>query len=354
MRGEPATFIFVPHSRSLGAKRTHDADRRYNARPFRPVDRGPPSENPRATSPIRRPTRKSCTGCCSRATFSSSRATSASRRRSSISHSLPGRTRRSISAMRCRPRRMAPERHRLIEANLGEGCVAAPLSKYRTYNTRICRPRGLTPEDRETVVSFMTQRIGLKYDLKNVIDMLRYFLPTPPVPVRWRRRMIAFGSGDPTRAICSTMIAEAYGSIRYRSCRRSRGRRGAPPRSRPIHARKSCTSATTRCTRRAISTCRPISKWSSPRWNTGSTTRLWSGRTTVRSRGRVPPSPDQPPRTASRIAARSTSRPSFFSDEVESTAGKAAGRLRMRSSVSSISRSTADGLILSALVRTIW
>jgi hypothetical protein len=45
--------------------------------------------------------------------------------------------------------------------------------------------------------------------------MLRYFLPTPPVPVRWRRRMIAFGSGDPTRAICSSLIAEAFGRIRY-------------------------------------------------------------------------------------------------------------------------------------------
>jgi hypothetical protein len=33
--------------------------------------------------------------------------------------------------------------------------------------------------------------------------------------VRWRRRLIAFGSGDPTRAICSSLIAEAYGQIRY-------------------------------------------------------------------------------------------------------------------------------------------
>ena len=29
------------------------------------------------------------------------------------------------------------ERPRLIEVNLGEGCVAVPLSKYQTYNTRI-------------------------------------------------------------------------------------------------------------------------------------------------------------------------------------------------------------------------
>lgn len=106
-------------------------------------------------------------------------------------------------------------RPRLIEVNLGEGCIAVPLSKYRTYNTRICRANGLTPEDRETVVDFMISKLGLKYDTKNIMDMLRYFFPTPPVPVRWRRRMLAFGSGDPTRAICSSLIAEAYGQIRY-------------------------------------------------------------------------------------------------------------------------------------------
>ena len=51
--------------------------------------------------------------------------------------------------------------------------------------------------------------------MKNIIDLARYLLPTPPVPVSWRRRMIALGSGDPTRAICSTLIAEAYQSIGY-------------------------------------------------------------------------------------------------------------------------------------------
>jgi hypothetical protein len=107
------------------------------------------------------------------------------------------------------------ERPRLIEVNLGEGCVAVPLSKYRTYNTRICRARGLTPEDRDHVVGFMVARLGLKYDLKNILDMLRFFMPAPPIPVRWRRRALAFGSGDPTRAICSSMIAEAYEGIRY-------------------------------------------------------------------------------------------------------------------------------------------
>ncbi|WP_157019275.1 C40 family peptidase [Mesorhizobium xinjiangense] len=107
------------------------------------------------------------------------------------------------------------ERPRLIEVNLGAGCVGVPLSKYSTYNTRICRASGLTPEDRDKVVAFMIGKLGLKYDTRNLFDLLRWFLPTPPVPVRWRRRMIALGSGDPTRAICSSLIAEAYGLIRY-------------------------------------------------------------------------------------------------------------------------------------------
>ena len=103
----------------------------------------------------------------------------------------------------------------LIEANLGEGVVAVPLSKYATYNTRICRPVGLTVADRQKVIDFMVSRIGLKYDTRNIIDLARYLLPTPPVPVRWRRRMIALGSGEPTRAICSTLIAQSFQQVRY-------------------------------------------------------------------------------------------------------------------------------------------
>lgn len=103
----------------------------------------------------------------------------------------------------------------LIEADLTDGVIAVPLSTYRSSNTRICRPVGLTDADREKVVAFMVERIGLQYDLKNIIDLMRYLLPTPPVPVPVRRRMLALGSGDPTRAICSSLIAQAFQSVRY-------------------------------------------------------------------------------------------------------------------------------------------
>ncbi len=103
----------------------------------------------------------------------------------------------------------------LIEVTVADGCIAVPLSKYRKYNTRICRAVGLTDRDRDTVVDFMKASVGRTYDMRNVFDLARYLWPTPPVPIRWRRRMIAFGSGDPTRAICSSLIAEAFGRILY-------------------------------------------------------------------------------------------------------------------------------------------
>jgi hypothetical protein len=103
----------------------------------------------------------------------------------------------------------------LIEVNIGDGCIAVPLSKYELYNTRICRPKGLSDEDRARVIDFMIGSLGKRYDLKNVTDLLRFLVPTPPVPTRWRRRMLAFGSGDPTRAICSSLIAQAFARVRY-------------------------------------------------------------------------------------------------------------------------------------------
>ena len=105
--------------------------------------------------------------------------------------------------------------HCLVEMNLGEGCVTVPLEKYEHYPTRICRPVKLADDDRERVLDFMIKRIGLSYDTRNVIDLARYLMPTIPVPRRIRRRMLSLGSGEPTRAICSTLIAQAFHSVRY-------------------------------------------------------------------------------------------------------------------------------------------
>ena len=106
------------------------------------------------------------------------------------------------------------EPHVLIEANIDEGVVSAPLSKYLHCQTRICRPVGLSDADCEKVCRYASERIGLGYDFKNVIDLMRYLFPWP-VTQRWRRRTIALGSGDASRIICSSLIAQAFDAVRY-------------------------------------------------------------------------------------------------------------------------------------------
>ena len=106
------------------------------------------------------------------------------------------------------------EPHVLIEANVDEGVTTAPLSKYFSFHTRICRPVGLSYEDRYTVCRYAINRVGFGYDTKNILDLMRYLIPLP-VPQRWRRRMIALGSGDPTKMICSALIAQAFDTVRY-------------------------------------------------------------------------------------------------------------------------------------------
>jgi Permuted papain-like amidase enzyme, YaeF/YiiX, C92 family len=106
------------------------------------------------------------------------------------------------------------EPHVLIEAEIGHGVISVPLSKYAKFHTRVCRPVGLTADDLEKVCRYAIDRIGFDYDLKNIIDLARYLMPLP-VPQRWRRRMMALGSGDPTRMICSALIAQAFESVRY-------------------------------------------------------------------------------------------------------------------------------------------
>lgn len=103
----------------------------------------------------------------------------------------------------------------LIDVDVEQGVRRIALSEFAQQHTRICRPRGLSAAVVEQLVGFMRARIGYSYDLKNVMDLARYLLRQPPVPTYLRRRLIALGSGEPTKAICSTLLAQAFESIRY-------------------------------------------------------------------------------------------------------------------------------------------
>ena len=65
------------------------------------------------------------------------------------------------------------------------------------------------------MVRHALSRLGFTYDLQNVWDLVRFMIQKPAVPNRFRRAMVGLGSGEPTRAICSTLIAESFQLINY-------------------------------------------------------------------------------------------------------------------------------------------
>jgi hypothetical protein len=106
-------------------------------------------------------------------------------------------------------------RYLMIEALLEEGVIVSPVSKYLNFNLRVCRPTGLRREDLDIVLDEVIDQLGYPYDLQNVLDLARYFLPFSLVPSRFRRKALQFGSGAPTRVICSSMLAAAFDKVGF-------------------------------------------------------------------------------------------------------------------------------------------
>ena len=157
-----------------------------------------------------------------------------------------------------------PEPDVLIEA-LGEhGVIASPLSKYARFNKRICRPVSLSPEDRDKVIAYAVNSIGTQYAVRHIVDLARYLMPYVPVPVSVRRRLLAFGSGEPTRAICfhfarqCVPLSTLSDSAENRSDDAARTRK-RPTKSRLKCTRRFCTSGMLASSRRATSTSRRTS-----------------------------------------------------------------------------------------------
>jgi permuted papain-like amidase YaeF/Yiix C92 family enzyme len=103
----------------------------------------------------------------------------------------------------------------LLEALVEEGVIVSPLSKYINFNIRVCRPHNLRKDHLQMILDEVIGQLGFTYDLKNVLDLARYFLPVSLVPRRFRRKALQFGSGLPTQVICSSMLAAAFDKVGF-------------------------------------------------------------------------------------------------------------------------------------------
>lgn len=103
----------------------------------------------------------------------------------------------------------------LVEALVEGGVIVSPLSKYLNFNIRVCRPHNLRKDHLRIILDDVLSQLGYMYDLKNVFDLARYFLPVSLVPRRFRRKALHFGSGLPTQVICSSMLAAAFDKVGF-------------------------------------------------------------------------------------------------------------------------------------------
>jgi Permuted papain-like amidase enzyme, YaeF/YiiX, C92 family len=103
----------------------------------------------------------------------------------------------------------------IVEALVEKGVIVSPLVKYVDFNIRICRPIGLRGEDLQAVIDWVLSRIGFRYDNRNFWDLTRYFLPFRMIPEKLRDDALHFGSGRDTETICSSLLAEAFGRIKF-------------------------------------------------------------------------------------------------------------------------------------------
>lgn len=109
----------------------------------------------------------------------------------------------------------SPNEQLIIESELGFGTVVHPLAHYEGEHIRICRPNGLSFTDSQQVIQYAVSRLGLGYDVRQIIDLGRFFLPYAILPRRWRSTLFQSSPGQETKTVCSTMIAEAFSFIDF-------------------------------------------------------------------------------------------------------------------------------------------
>lgn len=103
----------------------------------------------------------------------------------------------------------------VIEGILGKGTVLSPLSDYINDHIRICRPRGITPQDSQKVLAFCIKKLGSKYNVRQIFDLFRLLLPWSIMPRKFRSKLFSRTIDDSNQTICSTMIAEAFISVEF-------------------------------------------------------------------------------------------------------------------------------------------
>jgi len=108
-----------------------------------------------------------------------------------------------------------PHKQLILESLLGKGLICSPIESYRGYHIRISRPRNLTRKDSQKVIAYMINNLGSEYNIRQLYDMWRFFMPWGFFPRRWRSSLFENPNSPSARTVCSTIIAQAFQSVHF-------------------------------------------------------------------------------------------------------------------------------------------
>ncbi len=104
-----------------------------------------------------------------------------------------------------KPAAVVEEQPCLVEAIMGRGIILGGLKKYEGCNLRVCRPRNLTRIPRESVIRWALGKVGLPYDLENVLEFVSLPFLEPVSPTQ------DIGRCEGDKYTCSSLLAAAFG-----------------------------------------------------------------------------------------------------------------------------------------------
>ena len=103
----------------------------------------------------------------------------------------------------------------IIEVLLSSGTVLSPISDYYGFNSRIMRPVGLSDDDKKQVIQYCLNKLGHRYDMLNVINLLKHHVPFAKLFFGKLPHDGIFAAQNSERVICSSLIAQAFEYINY-------------------------------------------------------------------------------------------------------------------------------------------
>ena len=98
--------------------------------------------------------------------------------------------------------------HCIVEADVEAGVRMITLSRLDQHDIQVLRASRLPETSRQQLIDYLLARVGLRYDLNHVIELARLVLFSPSPLGRWLSPRTMRGA-DPTRAVCSTLVAHA-------------------------------------------------------------------------------------------------------------------------------------------------